>query len=410
MPSEEQIDQIKTRLDELSKEVAGLVDSVKKERAEAQSSGPKWESAAKNALRSEIGERDGVAACLTLLFREAGNEGYWFRSLRDDSITSYPPEQIVRLLAPLSNEQRLRILKSLSGGTRTSAELSEELDVKGGPLYHHLRELMDAGYVKSPNRNAYLLTLDGWFALMMATLLTSLLEGDEAVTQLVVKQPRESPAETEVPTQEMPGLIGKSEQIQQLKKHIRIAAKSNLPVLITGEGGTGKELVARLMHSVSDRASGPFIAVNCAALSEELSDSELFGHEKGAFTGATRNRLGLLERADGGTLLLDAISEAGMSTQARFLSYIESGTFRRIGSDAELQVDVKVIAVTTLDLTQAVKDGKFRDDLYYRLNVMPIHIPPLREHKDDIPLLVEHFLTRAASQLPLLNRRFRRGL
>ncbi len=286
----------------------------------------------------------------------------------------------------------------MSGGTRTSAELSEELDVKGGPLYHHLRELMDAGYVKSPNRNAYLLTLDGWFALMMATLLTSLLEGDEAVTQLVVKQPRESPAETEVPTQEMPGLIGKSEQIQQLKKHIRIAAKSNLPVLITGEGGTGKELVARLMHSVSDRASGPFIAVNCAALSEELSDSELFGHEKGAFTGATRNRLGLLERADGGTLLLDAISEAGMSTQARFLSYIESGTFRRIGSDAELQVDVKVIAVTTLDLTQAVKDGKFRDDLYYRLNVMPIHIPPLREHKDDIPLLVEHFLTRAANE------------
>jgi transcriptional regulator with PAS, ATPase and Fis domain len=173
---------------------------------------------------------------------------------------------------------------------------------------------------------------------------------------------------------------------------IQQVAPSRAAVLITGESGTGKELVARTLHDLSPRRLKPFVAVNCAAIPETLIESEIFGHEKGAFTGAAERRIGCFELADGGTLLLDEIGEMPAPTQAKLLRVLEDRKVRRLGSKVETPVDVRVVAATNKNPDQAVADGHLRQDLYFRLNVFHIHLPPLREHKDDLPGLIESLL------------------
>ena len=187
-------------------------------------------------------------------------------------------------------------------------------------------------------------------------------------------------------------LVGKSPAMQEIYRLIDLAAPTTAPVLITGESGTGKELVARSLHDLSPRSKGPFVAVNCSAIPETLLESEIFGHEKGAFTGALERRAGCFELAHEGTLFLDEIAEMAAATQAKFLRILQDGTVRRLGGKVEMQVDVRVLAATNKDALKALKDGVFREDLYYRLNVFTLPLPPLRERRDDIPLLVQAFL------------------
>ncbi len=193
-------------------------------------------------------------------------------------------------------------------------------------------------------------------------------------------------------------LIGSSPIMDEVRKKIDLVAKSNATVLVCGESGTGKEVVARIIHTASERHERPMLAVNCAALSEALLESELFGHEKGSFTGADRMRRGRFELADGGTLLLDEISEIAPSLQAKLLRVLQESQFERVGSSLTQQVDVRVVATTNRDLESAVQEGKFRQDLYYRLNVVPIELPPLRERLDDMPELCRHFLHQVAKR------------
>jgi len=187
-------------------------------------------------------------------------------------------------------------------------------------------------------------------------------------------------------------LVGASKVMQEVMRLVEMAAPSSASVLITGETGSGKEIVARTIHKLSPRATGPFVAINCSAIPETLMESEIFGHERGAFTGAAERRIGCFELADGGTLLLDEIGEMPAPTQAKLLRVLEDHKVRRLGSKVETPVDVRVLAATNKDPEQAVGDGQLRQDLYFRLNVFHIHLPPLREHKDDIAPLVEHIL------------------
>jgi DNA-binding NtrC family response regulator len=188
-------------------------------------------------------------------------------------------------------------------------------------------------------------------------------------------------------------LVGQSKGMQEVYRWIELAATSTAPVLIYGESGTGKELVARTIHDLSNRRSQPFVAINCAAIPETLIESELFGHERGAFTGATERRLGCFELADGGTLFLDEIAEMDSNTQAKLLRVLQEGNFRRVGgSKQEIRVDVRVIAATNRVPSDAIQAGHLREDLFYRLNVFSIKLPHLRERKDDVPLLVKSFI------------------
>jgi DNA-binding NtrC family response regulator len=191
-------------------------------------------------------------------------------------------------------------------------------------------------------------------------------------------------------------LIGNSPVIRKLREQIDKIAPSDATVLIEGESGTGKEMIARAIQQASRRSGKPLLCLNCAALSENLLESELFGHEKGAFTGADKLRKGRFELADGGTLLLDEISEIPLLLQAKLLRVLQEKAFERVGSSQTRQVDVRVIATTNRNLWQWSKEGQFREDLYYRLSVLPIFVPPLRERRDDIPLLCDYFLERLA--------------
>ncbi len=186
-------------------------------------------------------------------------------------------------------------------------------------------------------------------------------------------------------------ILGESEPVRRLQEQIRQAAPTNGWALITGENGTGKELVARQIHVHSRRASGPFVEVNCAAIPEELIESELFGHEKGAFTGAIAQKRGKFELADRGTIFLDEIADMSLRTQAKILRILQEHKFERVGGTETITVDVRVIAATNKGLEQEIQDGNFREDLYYRLNVIPFHVPPLRERRGDIPILVRAF-------------------
>jgi two-component system response regulator HydG len=191
-----------------------------------------------------------------------------------------------------------------------------------------------------------------------------------------------------------PGLLGSSRATRELRELIAKVAPSEATVLVRGESGTGKEVVARALHAASARAAGPFVAVNCAAIAESLLESELFGHRKGAFTGADRDREGLFEAARGGTLFLDEIGEAGPAIQAKLLRVLEERRINRVGDPREREVDVRVVAATNRPLEQAIAAGRFREDLYFRLLVFPVDVPPLRARLDDVPGLAAHFLAR----------------
>lgn len=192
-------------------------------------------------------------------------------------------------------------------------------------------------------------------------------------------------------------IIGKSEAMREVIEIINRVSMTDANVLLTGESGTGKEMVARIIHSRSKRNTKPFIPVDCAALPENLLESELFGYEKGAFTGATTSRLGLLETAHGGTIFLDEIGEMSLSLQAKLLRTLQERVVRRLGSNKFIPIDIRIISATNRNLKRAVQDGSFRNDLYYRLNVININMPPLRERKEDIPLLALHFLRMFSS-------------
>jgi two-component system nitrogen regulation response regulator NtrX len=187
-------------------------------------------------------------------------------------------------------------------------------------------------------------------------------------------------------------IIGSSEPMRALREAIATAAPSSGRVLIHGENGSGKELVARAIHALSGRREGPFVEVNCAAIPEELIESELFGHERGAFTGAVARRRGKFETADGGTLFLDEIGDMSLKTQAKVLRALEEQVVERVGGREPIKVDVRVIAASNRDLQALIAQGRFREDLFYRLAVIPIEVPPLRQRRDDIPRLVEHFI------------------
>jgi two-component system response regulator GlrR len=187
-------------------------------------------------------------------------------------------------------------------------------------------------------------------------------------------------------------IVGACPKIEELLTQISIVAQNDVPVIIYGESGTGKELVARAIHYTGKRADRPFVVENCGAIPENLIENELFGHVKGAYTDARTDQKGLFEEAHGGTLFLDEIGELPITTQVKFLRVLQDGEFKRIGSTRPIRVDVRVIAATNKDLIQAIAEKTFREDLFYRLNVIPVHIPPLRERKEDIPLLINHFL------------------
>jgi two-component system, NtrC family, nitrogen regulation response regulator NtrX len=193
-------------------------------------------------------------------------------------------------------------------------------------------------------------------------------------------------------------IVGRSHAIRSLIDQIGRVAGTQARVLVTGENGTGKELVARAVHAQSPRAKGPFIEVNCAAIPSELIESELFGHMKGSFTGAIADRAGKFEQADGGTLFLDEIGDMSASAQAKVLRVLQEGEVTRIGGNKVRKVDVRIVAATNKRLEEEIKEGRFREDLYYRLNVVPITVPALRERRDDIPMLVQHFVQRLAAE------------
>ena len=199
--------------------------------------------------------------------------------------------------------------------------------------------------------------------------------------------------------EDFPSIIGQSGKIHNVCRLIGSVAKSEATVLIRGESGTGKEIVANVIHAHSHRCRGPFVKVNCAALTETLLESELFGHLKGAFTGAIRDHRGRFKQADGGTILLDEIGSMPLSGQAKLLRVLQEHEFEPVGSSVTTSVNVRVIAATNVDLEKAVSDGKFREDLYYRLKVFEISVPPLRERKEDIPLLSQHFLNQCTQSV-----------
>jgi len=189
-------------------------------------------------------------------------------------------------------------------------------------------------------------------------------------------------------------IVSKNEKMKEIFEIIRKVAQYKSTILITGESGTGKELVAKALHFQSDRSKRPFVPVNCGAIPENLLESELFGHVKGAFTDAIRTKKGLFEEADGGTLFLDEIGELPTQLQVKLLRVLQEGEIRRVGESKSIQIDVRIVAATVKDLLKEVAEGRFREDLFYRLNVLPIHLPPLRERKEDIPLLASHFIKK----------------
>jgi two-component system, NtrC family, nitrogen regulation response regulator NtrX len=194
------------------------------------------------------------------------------------------------------------------------------------------------------------------------------------------------------------GIIGDSTVMKELLRDIEKVARTKARILITGESGSGKEMVARAVHYLSPRASNPFVKVNCAAIPAELIESELFGHEKGAFTGAVKSRKGRFEMADNGTLLLDEIGDMALPTQSKVLRVLQTGEITPVGGENVRKTDVRVLAATNKDLKEEIAAGRFREDLYFRLNVVPLRAPPLREHADDIPLMIQTFLAHFATE------------
>ncbi len=207
------------------------------------------------------------------------------------------------------------------------------------------------------------------------------------------------PADESGEIEALPGMTGQSESLRRVYRLVRLVAPRQTAVLLTGETGTGKELVARALHMLSPRRDRPFVVINCAALPEPLMEAELFGYNRGAFTGAFQSRLGRFQVAHGGTLLLDEVGDLPLSMQAKLLRFLQEGEIQRLGSPDTLRVDARIIAATNANLTRMVKEGRFRDDLYYRLAVFPIEIEPLRSRREDIVLLGQYFLNRFSEEM-----------
>ena len=219
----------------------------------------------------------------------------------------------------------------------------------------------------------------------------------QAVRQAVARAPKRDVEPDDRHGSELP-LIGRSRAMQDVYRMITRVLRNDLTVLVTGESGTGKELVAEAIHQLGSRRTGPFVAVNMAAIPHELLESELFGHERGAFTGAHSQAIGKFEQANGGTLFLDEIGDMPAEAQTRLLRALQSGRIRRVGGRQEIRVDVRIVAATNRNLAPMIADGRFREDLFYRLNVVPIHLPPLRERREDIGALARHFLGQAREE------------
>ncbi len=217
----------------------------------------------------------------------------------------------------------------------------------------------------------------------------------------IIKRVLSSPRQGEVPDAEEGEIVGTSKRMQEVFKIIGRVAKSDITVLITGESGTGKELVAKAIHRYSNRKNKPFVAVNCAALPPSLLEAELFGYERGAFTGAVSSKKGLFEQANGGTLFLDEIGELPVELQSKLLRVLQEREIRRIGGEKSIKVDIRIVAATNRDLEQEVKEGRFREDLFFRLNVVNIEIPPLRERKEDIIPLAVYFINKFSTEFKL---------
>ncbi len=225
-----------------------------------------------------------------------------------------------------------------------------------------------------------------------------LLRIDKALEQKALRRENTNLREQVRDRYALQGIIARSPQIRAVLDLVAQVAPTEATVLIQGESGTGKELIAKAIHHASPRAQGPFLAVNCGALPETLLESELFGHVKGAFTGATGTKKGLFEEADGGTFLLDEIGDMAPGLQVKLLRVLQEGEVRRVGANQPIIVSARVVAATNRDLAQMMRQGTFREDLYYRLNVIPVVLPPLRERREDIPVLAEHFLDRFAKR------------
>ena len=224
--------------------------------------------------------------------------------------------------------------------------------------------------------------------------------------QLETQNRRMRQAISEQTSSDLTPIIGESEEIQEIKETIERVAPTEARVLISGENGTGKELVAKWIHHKSARADGPLVDVNCAAIPSELIESELFGHEKGAFTGATEQRIGKFEQANDGTLFLDEIGDMSLSAQAKVLRVLQENKIQRVGGDRNIDVDVRVVAATNKDLMEEIEDGSFREDLYHRIGVILIDVPPLRERREDIPLLTRHIAENLARRNGLAPKEF----
>src|SRR5882672_7058526 len=244
--------------------------------------------------------------------------------------------------------------------------------------------------IEAMKLGAYDYLLKPFDVLKLKEIVTNALKAAHDMRQVVSYQPLLESEDYEL------GIVGRSEAMQQVFKLIGQVAGTDATALITGESGTGKELVARAIYHHSNRATQPFLAVNCAAIPEQLLESELFGHERGSFTGATTQRVGKFEQCNNGTIFLDEIGDMTPATQTKILRVLQSGTFERVGGNQPIRADVRVIAATNKPLEQAVAARQFREDLFYRLNVVRIHIPPLRERREDIPLLVNYFLKTLA--------------
>jgi two-component system nitrogen regulation response regulator GlnG len=246
--------------------------------------------------------------------------------------------------------------------------------------------------IEAMKLGAYDYLLKPFDAVKIKDLVANALKAARDMKQVVSYQPLLESEDYEL------GIVGRSEPMQQVFKLIGQVAASDATALITGESGTGKELVARAIYHHSHRSKQPFLAVNCAAIPEQLLESELFGHERGAFTGATNQRIGKFEQCNLGTIFLDEIGDMTPATQTKILRVLQSGTFERVGGNQPIKVDVRVIAATNKNLEQAVAAKQFREDLFYRLNVVRIPMPPLRDRRDDVPLLVNYFLEKIARE------------
>jgi two-component system nitrogen regulation response regulator GlnG len=246
--------------------------------------------------------------------------------------------------------------------------------------------------IEAMKLGAYDYLLKPFDAVKIKELVGNALKAARDMKQVVSYEPLLESADYEL------GIVGRTEGMQQVFKLIGQVAASDATALVTGESGTGKELVARAIYSHSQRSAQPFLAINCAAIPEQLLESELFGHERGAFTGATLQRIGKFEQCNKGTIFLDEIGDMTPATQTKILRVLQSGTFERVGGNQPIQADVRVIAATNKPLEAAVAAKQFREDLFYRLNVVRIHIPPLRDRRNDIPLLVNYFLKKISRE------------